>query len=107
MATYMAPVPAVTPARTVTPTELRTACLGLQDAIGDYEALRDGIHWDAVYPGLDSPEPDWEARQIAAQTVRDEAGELRRLLGVLLGDAPDQGETFWADVATAGLGRAA
>ena len=94
-------------AGTVTPSEIRDAYLSLSEAISDLEALRQGIHWEAIYPDLDSPEPEWEALQMAAQTVRDEATELRRLLAVLASDAPDQAEAFWAGVATAGIGRAA
>lgn len=58
---------------------IMTTIFGLTDAITNVEALDEGIHWTAVYPGLDSPDPEDEARQIAAQDLADTTEAARKV----------------------------
>jgi hypothetical protein len=56
------------------------AVLSLDQALTDLEAITEGIHWSAVYPELDGPEPEADARRIAADDVTGAAEGLRKVL---------------------------
>jgi hypothetical protein len=58
---------------------ITTAIYGLTDAITNVEALAEGIHWSAIYPELDSPEPEDEAARIAAQDLADTTDAARKV----------------------------
>jgi hypothetical protein len=58
---------------------ITTAIYGLTDAITNIEALAEGIHWSAIYPELDSPEPEDEAARIAAQDLADTTDAARKV----------------------------
>lgn len=67
------------------------ALWSLDDAITHAEELAEGVHWSSVYPGLDSPEPEYEAAQIAAQDLTDAAKGVRDVyaqLGITLQHQP-------------------
>ena len=41
------------------------------EALVAWDCLTSGTPWYSLYPALRSPDPEWEARQITAQQIRD------------------------------------
>ena len=41
------------------------------EALVAWDCLTSGTPWYSLYPALQSPDPEWEARQITAQQIRD------------------------------------
>lgn len=64
---------------------VRDAVFALDDALDIYKALtNDELHWEAVYPGLDSPDPDAEALALATQEVGEAANQLADAIAAVI-----------------------
>jgi hypothetical protein len=59
------------------------AISSLGEALYNHASIAAGIPWTVIYPGLDSPDPEAEAKRIADQDLADAAGALQRVFADL------------------------
>jgi len=57
---------------------IANALFDANNALIDWDCLTSGTPWYELYPALESPDPEFEARQITAQQIRDCHGALTR-----------------------------